>query len=530
MGGFSGGVSGGGRAEKNVDRAELLQRLREVVESRTGRTSAETEDALKKLQKAFSLSETKFTLIRNGIEHGEDPALMVRSIFPSRIELTKKDRLKEPENTKLTGINLRGRAVEPAKAQLEAIKNKRAELIRKMTFGFEVSLASIEMDRAERGGPGDYSAIRSSDRDRLEAALVREIGAEAASKWDVATDMGTLEIRPPVLKMESISSSMKPFFAAAKKAGVIADLGFGGYNGGGGHIHIGRNIFDENPLLLRNLLVEIYNRPYIQAVFEELADDQALSIRQRGQMAKFKQEVDAVDRLWSDTNGALEMPAVLDALRPLFGSFKNRYRDVNLANLYSSRCPTVEIRMHRGQSTAADCTDLSELWTYVLASLSLQERPIPISTLNEGEAATLRLPSRATALMKKFVEDTGVPHPERFERFAEQRFPQTVVKLGPAGKPDVEIRFADFAGVNDNPIYEVLVRNPSITQIQFGNNAPIELFSAPEIGEGVRIGKYVHRAKGDVTEIQGVPGVTRVDFTEARRPVDEFEPVAPGAF
>ena len=533
MGGSFSGISGGDRPGEELNGTEFLKRLEETQKLRAGQTPAEQKNALDKLQKEFSLSEAKFKIVKDGFERGEDPAQVMKSVFGEKAEVTKTDRLKEPKTTNRTGVNLRGKVTPTANPRLEAIKTKQAELIQKMTFGFEVSLASPELDLAVRADI-DWLRMMTRDQANLSTALASEMGAEAASKWEVGLDPGTLEIRTPVQKMETIFSSMEPLFKAAKKARLVADFGFGGYYGGGGHIHIGRNIFDENPLLLRNLLVEISNRPYIQAVFEELADDQAQSVRQRGQMGEFKNEIDAIDQKWRDTSGHLDMNELLTVLKPMFKkslaglstATGSRYRDVNLANLYSKTGedpPTVEIRMHRGQSSAEDCRDLSEFWTYVLASLSLEKGPVPLSTMSQAEAETLRLPSRATALMRKFVRDTGIPNPERFDRFAEQRFPQTVVKLGPAEHPDVEIRFADFMGENDTPVYEVLVRNPSIRQIQLGDGPPIELYAAPELGSGVRVGKYVHAGSGNIVVVGGVPGVTSVDLTEARRPVDEFK-------
>ena len=148
-------------------------------------------------------------------------------------------------------------------------------------------------------------------------------------------------------------------------------------------------------------------------------------------------------------------------------------------------------------------------------------------------SAIMRLPSRATVLWKKFVRDTGIPNPERFDRFAEARFPQAVVKLGPAENPDVEIRFADYTlDQNETPVYEILVRNPAITEIRFGGGEPIQLFAAPEVSGAPRIGKYIHTAESNTAAVSGIPNTNSVDFTEARRPIDEFrlpEPPAPPA-
>ena len=524
MGGNASGISGGDRVGESLNGTELLRRLEETQRLRSGQTPAEQTEALERLKREFSLSDAKFQIVKDGFARGEDPAVVLRSVLAERVDVTRTDRLQQPEVTNRTGVSLRGRVTPTVNPRLEAIKGKQSELAQKMTFGFEVSLGSAEMHRAELAGGYVSWSVMSVDQGRLRTALTDEIGTQAASRWDVGTDPGTLEVRPPVQKMETIFSSMEPLFKAAKKAKVIADFGFGGYWSGGGHIHVGRNIFDENPLLLRNLLVEVTNRPYIQAIFEALEDDQAKSIRQYGQMPQFKAVVDAVDQQWRATNGQMQIQAVLDALRPVSGG--TRYRDVNLTNMYGGSPPTVEFRIHRGQSTAEECRDLSEFWTYVLANLSLEKSPIALATMSDAEAETLRMPSRAKPLMQKFLHDIGIPNPERFDRFFDQRFPDTAVKLGPAEKPDVEIRFADFVDQNDTPAYEVLVKNPSITQIQMGGR-PVELFAAPELGEGVRIGRYVHQARGNATTISGVPGVTNVDFTEARRPVDEFRPVVP---
>ena len=526
MGGNASGISGGDRVGEKLNGTEFLKRLEETQRLREGQTPAEQKESLEKLKKEFSLSDAKLKLVKDGFALGEDPALVMKWVIGEKVDVTKTDRLKDPKTTKRTGVNLRGKVASTANPRLEAIKTKREELVKKMTFGFEVSLGSVEFDRADRGGTGNSSSIRSEDQARLQAAFKRQVGEVGIQGWDVGTDCSTLEIRPPVQTMETIFSSMEPLFKAAKDAKVTADFGFGGYYGGGGHIHIGRNIFDENPLLLRNLLVEVFNRPYIQAVFEELEDDQAKSIRQRGQTDEFKTEIDAIDQKWRDTKGKLDMESVLEAFRPIFSSWSDRFRDVNLSNLFNGSPPTVEFRMHRGESSAADCSDLSEFWTYALASMSLEKSPVPMAKMGEAEAETLRMPSRAKALFQKFTRDIGIPNPERFDRFFEQRFPQTVIKLGLGDIPRVEIRFADFVDQNDTPAYEVLVRDPDITRVQFGENAPIQLFAAPELGEGVRIGKYVHREPGNVTSASwGVPGRTPIDFTEARRPVDEFKPV-----
>ena len=525
MGGNASGISGGDRVGEKLNGTEFLRRLEETQRLRAGQTPAEQKESLEKLQREFSLSEAKFKIVTDGFARGEDPAIVMRSVIGERADVTKTDRLQQPEITNRTGVNLRGRVAPPVNPRLEAVKAKREELIPKMTFGFEVSMSSDAIERANQGN--DWSAtyrLIGENQTKLRTALQAEIGS-AVSGWDVGMDPGTIEVRPPVQKMETIFSSLDPLFKAAKTAKVSADFGFGGYWSGGGHIHIGRNIFDENPLLLRNLLVDVANRPYIQAIFEALEDDQAKSVRQQGQMDQFKTVVGAVDQLWRAGNGQLQIQAVLDALRPV--SNATRYRDVNLTNMYGGNPPTIEMRIHRGQLNAEECRDLSEFWTYVLANLSLEKSPIAFDKMTDDEAATLRMPSRAKPLMQKFLDDIGIPNPERFDRFFDQRFPSTVVRLGPAENPDVEIRFADFVDQNDTPAYEVLVRNPNITEIKLGNGAPVQLFAAPEIGPGVRIGKYVHQGQGNVTTISGVPGVTSVDFKEARRPVDEYRPVAP---
>ena len=482
MGGNASGISGGDRVGEKLNGTEFLKRLEETQRLREGQTPAEQKESLEKLKKEFSLSDAKLKLVKDGFALGEDPALVMKWVIGEKVDVTKTDRLKDPKTTKRTGVNLRGKVASTANPRLEAIKTKREELVKKMTFGFEVSLGSVEFDRADRGGTGNSSSIRSEDQARLQAAFKRQVGEVGIQGWDVGTDCSTLEIRPPVQTMETIFSSMEPLFKAAKDAKVTADFGFGGYYG------------------LRNLLVEVFNRPYIQAVFEELEDDQAKSIRQRGQTDEFKTEIDAIDQKWRDTKGKLDMESVLEAFRPIFSSWSDRFRDVNLSNLFNGSPPTVEFRMHRGESSAADCSDLSEFWTYALASMSLEKSPVPMAKMGEAEAETLRMPSRAKALFQKFTRDIGIPN--------------------------VEIRFADFVDQNDTPAYEVLVRDPDITRVQFGENAPIQLFAAPELGEGVRIGKYVHREPGNVTSASwGVPGRTPIDFTEARRPVDEFKPV-----
>ena len=389
-----------------------------------------------------------------------------------------------------------------------------AALSQEMTWGFEPTFTNEKME--------DHKSLIDANRDLLALAMKAELSREQLAGWNIGTDPGVVEVRPPPQTLKTILPTMRALFEAARKVGLPSEIAFGGFGGGGGHIHIGRNIFDKNPLLLRNLLVDVYNRPYIKAMLDEMGDvGNAASIQQRGEDARFRKSIAEFDERWRQTRGELDIEA---ALRIFAGLYKDeRYRDVNLTNLYGKGLPTVELRAHRAQRTPEDFYDLAEFWLYRIANLSLAKGPIRLEPASGTRRQDLMLPSAAATLWRKLVRESGLPRPERYERFVRGRFARPL-RIGPSEKPDVEIRFVDWGeseGVQE--IYEVLVLNPAIKDIKVGSKRVALRESQASPGRPLsRAGRISLEAGQDRIGVSGIPGIASIDISQARRQVDVY--------
>lgn len=423
------------------------------------------------------------------------------------------------------------------KGQVEAAAR---DLREKMLFGFEPTFTNSQMERLYRdsssrlkGAGGtllDFVGYRNELRKRLLKGLRDELGItrsdgdwafyDEVGKWNIDIDIGVIEIQPPPLRYGQILPEMEALFRAAYTAGLKAEIAFGGIHGGGGHIHLDHGIFAQNPLLLRNLLVDVFNRPYIQAVLEELADDTQQSIHQRREYGLFRAVILEFDRTWRKRGGRIGPLEALQILKP-YGM--NRYRDVNLSNLVNTTWPyTVELRMHRAQTFAGLFKDLADLWIYRLANLSLATEPIPMLDLSREAFRRMQLPSVASHLWRKLIRDSRLPEPGLFDHFVYSKFARPL-RLGPEGRPRLKLRYIRPHG-NNGAIYEALVADPAVREIRMGpSRRRVRLAPAPELPGSPRIGVFVYHGAQDLVPVGGVPGLKEIDLSLTRKWVDSYD-------
>lgn len=422
------------------------------------------------------------------------------------------------------------------KAPSPATVSKEAERLKpQLQFGFEPTFTSLRMDHlyySDPNNPAAFGAYQKTLRDSLERELERELKPRRASasassywhkKWTVSVDGGVIEIQPPPQRLKTILPQMKALFRASSRVGLAPEIAWGGIEGGGGHIHIDQGIFARKPLLLRNLITDLRNRPYIQAVLGEMADDQAQSVWQKGQEPSLRRALRTLDALPPSLPGRASLRMTLGVLNLLLG--ENRYRDLNLQNIMhrrlygrTSELRTVELRLHRAQRSPEDFQDLAEFWAHRLAALRLSG-PIPIEPLSRAEAGRRQLPSVASALFRKLVLDSGLPRPRRFERFVRERFPAPV-SFGPPGRPSIKIRYMEPVGKRGHR-YEVLVLAPEISELRVGRGRRrVDLMEAPELPGLPRVGSLV--SSRNLLEVEGAPGIKSLDLKEARGPLERY--------
>src|SRR5262249_52931158 len=113
-------------------------------------------------------------------------------------------------------------------------------------------------------------------------------------KWVFENDGGALEVACPPLKLGELGET-EAVFQTFAELGLKPEVSIAGQDGGGGHIHLGRQIFDRNPLLLRNFIVDVLNNPGGQTVLEEGGEDQALSLRDGGLEGRLRAELAKLD-------------------------------------------------------------------------------------------------------------------------------------------------------------------------------------------------------------------------------------------
>ncbi|GEM_PF-2781276 len=372
-----------------------------------------------------------------------------------------------------------------------------------LIFGFEPTATDDNIY-------SDDWSVSSTAREAKRDALINELLARMpgsrrdngyghvieweGQKWNIGTDPGVIEVQPPPMKLSDVVRKMTPLYEAMWAVGLKTKLPDNPKWGTGGHIHVDKKIFVDNPLLLRNLLVDIHNRAYIEGIFNDLGDHyNARTLFERGEQDAFIDVIEAIDRK-AAAKGKYEYQDVLDALKPIFGS--QRYRDVNLTNLWTDSPPTVEVRLFCGQSGPKDLYDEARFLGRYLKHLEAKGKPIEPHKFTQAQRDALRSPTVAEAEFRKLLGELGLEWTP-YERFVRNHFPDPLKAVG------AQVRVADFYepgrgdtwGGLDNPfvMYEVRIASEGTVKV---DGATIELAEIQTAEGIVRVGR-VHKRYND---------------------------------
>ena len=297
----------------------------------------------------------------------------------------------------------------------------------------------------------------------------------AAGVWKFHNDHGALEAVSPVLGLDHLED-VANIYHAFEDVGLSPNVGWGGQNMGGGHIHLGIKTFRENPLLLRNLLVEFVNRPYLQAVFEEWIDDQSWRMIDRPEFKSFKRAIEDWDRHWY-AGEKMTVESLIDAyfegmmgrtpaetnrfipefLRPVFWrNIDVRVSDVNMVNPVSGGPPTAEFRFFRQAETAETLVKRVEFMDHLVKYLdSSFSEPIAIHQFTKEQLAILRKPEVASSIFSKYVTSKLKMPASDFTNELNFRFPELVTIIGELEQAQTKVMIKPSFNARGRGFYEV---------------------------------------------------------------------------
>ncbi len=314
-----------------------------------------------------------------------------------------------------------------------------------LRFGFEPTAT----DETMYGG--DLSQYQEDLKVKVaDAFLTRAAGARKLSTgymgvrveweghtWNIDVDPGVIEVQPPPMKLADIKRYLQPMYEAFWSTNLATKFPDNPTWGTGGHVHLDKGVFERDPLLLRNLLVDVHNRAYLEGIFNDLGDHvNARTVYERGEQDAFIEAVRKIDRTAASKGGKYEFNDVLEGLRPLFQN--ERYRDVNLINLWTNNPPTVEVRFLCGQTDAQDLYDQARWLARYLKHLEKQGRPLEPRRFTPVEREALRSPSVAESEFRKLLGELGLEW-KSYSRWLKDRFPKPY-RLERKG---VEVRYFD---------------------------------------------------------------------------------------
>ncbi len=375
-----------------------------------------------------------------------------------------------------------------------------AQDLSSITWGIELTATTDRNDASDVGAPVDGKIVDFPRK--VAEAFAKEVGSvviednrslkdrahqvlsvkTANGIWKFHNDHGSVEAVSPILSTAQISSA-EAVFSAFKKAGLKPLVAYGGLYGGGGHIHVGRNIFDENPLLLRNFIVDLLNRPYLRTALEEPGDPAARGVREMGAEKEFRRRLSILDGKFNRGEAVTARDVAVAhfesfdsawkvALFRLLPSFiktlvvrnmKGRNVDINLANIMLDLLPTAEFRTPRPPSDIEVLKKRIKFLEAYLHYLKSFKKPIEMIHLSKSALAQLGRPSIVFKQWERFVSKIKL-EPSEFAYEIEERFPalakggQTTLRgnqleiregVSQSGQRNFEIRVVSFQPVND---------------------------------------------------------------------------------
>ena len=238
--------------------------------------------------------------------------------------------------------------------------------------------------------------------------------------------------------------------------------------------------------------MDVHNRPYLSAIFNDIGDHiNANSVFERGEQDPFRKIIARIDAAAGRSRRA-GFARILTKLEPLF--LDERYREVNLTNLWTDSPPTVELRLFGNQAEPRDLYDQARLLGRYLRHLDGIRGPIPLRVFSERDWCDLRTPARSEAELKAFVEELGLDWSD-YRRFHGRRFPGPIRsgRRDASGRAPIEVRLYDWLNNGGELAYEVRVRERyqkrTISSVRI-NEQPLRLAGLPG-AEGVRIGRLL---------------------------------------
>ena len=363
-----------------------------------------------------------------------------------------------------------------------------------LTWGFEPTAVTLQNEFFDIGKPVngkmiDYvkqsaekfaelthgTVITPTDRTILSTYQgILEV-KNSVGTWMFHNDHGALEVATPIITDDTFGM-MDQVFETFKEMGLSPNYYSAGQGGGSGHIHVGRTLFDKNPKILRNLLVDLENRPYIQSVFEELGNDQSKSIRDFGAEAEFTKRLGAIDAsllagkaitiediadaFIKSTSPAWKvmiakiLPKSLESI--MFRNMEGRTSAINVVNLFTNRPPTIEFRAFRPPNTTLELKQRMTFLKRYLNWLANQEELIPFKDMSTVELKRMRAPAQAIEDWNKFLKDELKLDPADYQSEIDERFPiltHSSVKVEDGGY-EFEVRPMHTI---DHPLYEIRI-------------------------------------------------------------------------
>ncbi len=245
-------------------------------------------------------------------------------------------------------------------------------------------------------------------------------------KYKIGHDLGFVEVQPMPVSLSEIKEKIGPVFRAFEFAGLTTKLRSSSkaFMGTGLHIHVEKTVFEKHPILLRNLLADLHNRPYLESIFNNMGNHtNAIPFYE----AKLQDElfrVLAIIDSQAKVDGYYVYQKILDVLSESKFS-QDRYLVVNLMNLFNQRLPTVEFRLMGGQVDENDLSDQAFFLAHYLEHLSKISDPIaPKTYVSFSDFERQRSPLNAETEFLRLLSLIHLPK-DSYQRFIDRRFPLT---------------------------------------------------------------------------------------------------------
>lgn len=229
--------------------------------------------------------------------------------------------------------------------------------------------------------------------------------------FQVATDPGVIEIqtKPCTLKewKKNQARVQRDIFDLGEEIGLKPN-----WNAGGGHIHIGASAFENDPLLLRNFMVDFFNHTEIPngAMEEEPGQSlpfSELPVAKKKLFNKLLQQLDGKEITMDQFLNSVSKDIYSTYFSDLKREWHPKYVAFNIERMIDPAIPegerTVEIRSIRTQLSADQFVKLTELFEKRMEFLKGLNRPIEFHN-----PKVPRLLKEKAAMFHDYISEAGL--------------------------------------------------------------------------------------------------------------------------